>query len=133
MDEARPTRYRITELDRLRGYMISTPRRLFIALGVVSAVAVIGFRTQSLWLDRSRLLEQREAQAASQAQLAATFTARLYDGSARLLDETLAYIQANQPSPEALREHLAKRAEETSPDDYVVVLDRQGSIVALSE
>jgi two-component system, sensor histidine kinase PdtaS len=113
--------------------MILTPRRLFIVLGVLSAVAVIGFRGQSLLSERKRLLEQREAQVATQAQLIATYTARLYDSSGRIAHDVAAKIRNEHPSPAALRAYLAERASSTTVDDYVVYTGPDGSIIAMSE
>ena len=67
-------------------------------LGVLSAVAVIGFRGQSLISDRARALEQRAAQVVTLTQFVATNTARLYDGSGRIAHDVAIRIREGQPS-----------------------------------
>lgn len=110
-----------------------TQPRLFVLLGVVAAAAIIGLRVQSLILERDQVLQQRQAQAATLAQLAATYSARLYDQSSRVAREVAAQVRAAEPDDGALQAYLAARAGDTSADDYIVVLDAAGRIRATSE
>src|SRR5690348_16632099 len=71
-----------------------TPARLFILLGVIFALIVIGLRVQLLWLERQQVLQQRTVQAAALARFGATYTARIYDASGRLAVEIADYIHA---------------------------------------
>lgn len=110
-----------------------TPRRLFVLLGLLAAVVIIAFRVQSLMSDRARLLEQRAAQATSLAQFAATYTSRLYDESSRLAGQVNDHLHAHQPTPRELSAYLAARAADTQANDYLVVLNREGRLMASSD
>lgn len=110
-----------------------TPRRLFVLLGLLAAVAIIAFRVQSLWSDRERLLEQRATQATSLAQFAATYTSRLYDESARIAGQVNDYARDRQPSPRDLGAYLATRVADTPANDYIVVLDSAGRLITTSD
>lgn len=112
---------------------VATPRRIFIVLGLLAAALIVGFRAQSLLTDRARLIEQREAQATTLSQFTATYAQGLYDSSARLAAEVSDHVRDNAPSPQALAAYLAGRTADTSADDYIVVLDRNGRVVAASE
>jgi len=112
---------------------VLTPRRLFMLLGVLAALAIVAFRGQSLIVEREHILQQRHAQAATLAQFAATYSARLYDQSSRLAEEVAQHVRAHDLSDPALHAYLAQRAEDTTVDDYIVVLDAQGRVRATSE
>ena len=110
-----------------------TPRRLIILLGLLAALAVIAFRVPSLLAERDRILQQRRAQAATLAQFAATYSARLYDQSSRVGQDVARRMRASPLTDEQLQELLAARARDSSADDYIVVLDRAGRVRATSE
>jgi two-component sensor histidine kinase len=113
--------------------MSLTPRNLFLLLGFAFALIVIGFRVQLLWLEREHLLEQRQTQAATLARFGAAYSARIYDGSARLAEEIAAYVKKEQPSPQALSDYLRARTANTTMNAYAVVLDATGKVIAASE
>lgn len=110
-----------------------TPRRLFILLGLLAAVAIIGFRAESLLSERSQILQQRQAQAVTLAQFAASYSARLYDQSSAAASQVAAHVRTTKLSGPALHDYLAAKAMDTSNDDYLVVLDATGHIRATSE
>jgi two-component sensor histidine kinase len=110
-----------------------TPRRLFLLLGLLAALAIVLFRTQSLVREREHVLEQRRAQAVTLAQFAATYSARLYDESSRVADEVARRLRTSDLDDKALHNFLAKRAADATVDDYLVVLDAQGRVRATSE
>jgi two-component sensor histidine kinase len=110
-----------------------TQRRLFMLLGMLAVAAIIILRVQSLWAERTNVLEQRQAQATTLAQFAATYSARLYDQSGRVAREVAQYIRTNNPTDAALHDYLAARARDTSADDYIVVVNAAGRVRATSE
>ena len=110
-----------------------TPARLFILLGVIFALIVIGFRVQLLWLERQQVLQQRTVQAAALARFGATYSARIYDSSGRLAVEIADYIHAQQPAPDQLSAYLRSRTQNTTSNAYAVVLDRNGALIGSSE
>jgi two-component sensor histidine kinase len=110
-----------------------TPRRLFMVLGVLAASAIVLFRIQSLAVEREHVLQQRRSQAVTLAQFAATYSARLYDESSRVADDVAHYMRANAVDDRTLHDFLARRASDTTVDDYIVVLDARGRVRATSE
>ena len=110
-----------------------TPRRLFVLLGVLAALAIIAFRAQSLAVEREHILQQRRAQAVTLAQFAATYSARLYDESSRVADDVVRRLRNGDLQGAALHDYLAQRVKDTTVDDYIVVLDAQGRVRATSE
>lgn len=110
-----------------------TQRRLFILLGLLAAVVVLAVKAHSLVVERDQILTQRQAQAGTLAQFAATYSARLYDQSARVAREVADYIHRERPDPAELQRYLASRAADTIIDDYIVVVDAQGSVRATSQ
>ena len=110
-----------------------TPRRLFIALGVLATLAIIAFRGESLLIERAQLLRQRQVQAGTLAQFAATYSARLYDQSSAVAKAVAEHLRSEPLSNEALRDYLVSKAADTTADDYIVVLDAEGRVRATSE
>lgn len=110
-----------------------TQRRLFLLLGLLAALVIVVLRAQSLAAERQQILQQREAQAATLAQFAATYSARLYDQSGRVAREVAAFLRDSNPSDAELQRYLAMRAADTSANDYIVVLDAAGRVRATSE
>ena len=113
--------------------MLLTQRRLFVLLGILAAGVIIGLRVQTLIVEQAQVLSQRQAQAATLAQFAATYSARLYDQSGRVAQEVARHVRDENPSDAALHAYLAARANDTSADDYIVVLDPSGRVRATSE
>src|SRR5437763_14380286 len=68
-----------------------TPKRLFVLLGILAALAVIAFRAQSLALEREHVLQQRRAPVAPLAQVAATASPRLSDPHSRVARDGAAH------------------------------------------
>jgi two-component sensor histidine kinase len=110
-----------------------TPRRVFILLGLIAAVAIVAFRTQSLVSEREHVLQQRRAQAATLAQFAATYSARLYDQSSRASREIARRVGSGPMSDAELHNLLTSRVSDTSIDSYFVVLDPSGRVRATSQ
>lgn len=110
-----------------------TPRRLFVVLGVLAALSIIGFRAQSLIGERAQVVQQKRAQAATLAQFAAAYSARLYDQSSRVARDVAAHLRDHPDSDDALHAYLKARAGDTSLDSYIVVLDANGRVRATSE
>lgn len=102
-------------------------------LGVLALAVIVALRAQALMVERGHILDQRQAQAATLAQLAATYSARLYDQSSRVARDVAGHVRARNPPTAALHAYLAARAEDTSADDYIVVLDPTGRVRATSQ
>jgi two-component sensor histidine kinase len=113
--------------------MMLTPRRVFILLGVLAAVAIILFRGQALIAERERVLEQSETQVGSMAEATASYAARIYDSSGRLAQEVSDFVRRENPGPEAIRSFIASETAGSALDDYAVVLDEAGRMIAFSE
>lgn len=113
--------------------MTITPRRLFILMGLLTAIAVIAFRAQALVSERTQILAQRQSELTSGTQSLATSVGRLYDSSGRLARSVSAYLSTADPAPADLEAYLAKQAQDTINDDYIVVLDKRGRVRATSE
>lgn len=102
-------------------------------LGLLAVGAIVTLRTQSLVAERANLLEQRQAQAVTLAQFAATYSARLYDQSSRVASEIVDHIRKDNPTDAGLHDYLAARARDTSADDYIVVVGADGRVRATSQ
>jgi two-component system, sensor histidine kinase PdtaS len=102
-------------------------------LGAIAILAVAMLRLDALLRERAGILEQRQAQATTLAQFAASFSARLYDQSARVASDVEAQLRARDLSDAELHAYLRMRASDTTVDDYIVVLDRSGRVRATSE
>jgi two-component sensor histidine kinase len=113
--------------------MFFTPKRLFLALGLSAALAIIAFKSQSLILERETLLAQRSDSVASLAQATSNYVGRLYDQSGQIADEVALHIKTAGLDGRDLHDYLAEKAKDSTADDYIVVLDADGRIRATSE
>ncbi len=123
----------LTTDQNIGGGLWLTQRRLFVLIGVLAVGMIATLRTQSLIAERANVLEQRQAQAVTLAQFAATYSARLYDQSSRVANEIVDYIRKDDSTETALHDYLAARARDTSAEDYIVVVGADGQVRATSE
>lgn len=119
--------------DRARAAFALTPSRLFVLLGFLAILGIVAFKVPSLIQERSDIVAQRQAQANTLAQFAATFSARLYDQSSRIARDVAATVRSRDLTPAELQDYLSRRASDTSVDDYIVLLDAAGRVRATSE
>ncbi|HEY8573998.1 sensor histidine kinase [Phenylobacterium sp.] len=113
--------------------LLLTPGRLFVVLGLIAIVAIAAVRADALLAERRNVLQQRQAQAATLAQFAATYSSRLYDQSAALADTVAERLNGPELTGAELHRYLDERAGDTTANDYIVVLDAKGVVRATSE
>ncbi len=106
---------------------------LFVCAGIVYALVVIGLCAAGIWSARTQTLDMARSQATAVATFSSAYTSRMYD----IADEVgrhLAEDIGDAPlDPMALTPLLVAAAEGTAQNDYFVVFNAEGEMIAGSE
>ena len=121
----------MSKLLGLRG-----PGIAIFALAAFALAALAGWRGYTLYAERAERLVFAQTTVAGAATYVGNYIARTIDAADLLADDTREYIAArgglgSTPASE-LQAHLARRAQSTSIDDSILVLDRTGRVLAYS-
>lgn len=106
---------------------------MVVALSLVYGLVVVALVGGGLWITRQAALETARAQAVAITTFSAAYTARMYDLGDQVAT-TLAEEFSGRPlDPDAVSLAIVQAAERTAQNDYIVVVDAQGRVIAASE
>ena len=121
----------MTRLLRLRG-----PGIAIYALAAFALAAVMLWRGYTLHGERAQRVAAAQATTATAAVYVGNYIARTVDAADLLVDDVREYVSdrggLSGTPPNELQAHLSARADSTSIDDYLLVVDPRGQVVAFS-
>jgi two-component sensor histidine kinase len=125
-------------MERFSGlFNLSRSRNVIYALAIFAGLAFAFWRANTLYAERRDILEGAKAAALDMARDAVENADRAIDTADLLADDTRAFIVAHgglASVPRAdLQRYLAQRAQATSVPDHLIVVDKTGRPVALSD